>query len=92
MLVYGQRLSRDGRLVNLEVGIFCDDTAIGGNDGTLLDLQDIARNDLGGLEFPESAVAKNNGLQSECFLEFIDDRTGLVLLDETDGSVEKQQA
>lgn len=35
MLVDGQGLSRDGRLINLEIRVFGDDTTVGGDDGTL---------------------------------------------------------
>jgi len=65
VLVDGERLAGDGRLVNLEESIVGYDTAIGGNDGTLFDLEDIARDDLGGLNFLESTVTENNSLESK---------------------------
>ena len=53
VLVDGERLTSDGALVNLEESIVGDNTTVGGDDGTLLHLEDIAGNDLGGLDFLE---------------------------------------
>ncbi len=53
VLVDGERLTSDGALVNLEESIVGDNTTVGGDDGTLLYLEDIAGNDLGGLNFLE---------------------------------------
>jgi hypothetical protein len=65
VLVDSERLASDGRLVNLEEGIVGNDAAISGDDGTLLDLQDIAGNDLGGLNLLQGTVTENNSLESE---------------------------
>ena len=35
MFVDGERLSGDGRLINLEICVFGNDTTIGGDDGAL---------------------------------------------------------
>jgi len=65
VLVDSERLASDGRLVNLEESVLGNDTAIGGDDGTLLDLQDIAGNDLGGLNLLQGTVTENNSLERE---------------------------
>jgi hypothetical protein len=65
VLVDSERLASDGRLVNLEEGIVGNDATISGDDGTLLDLQDIAGDDLGGLNLLQSTVTENNSLESE---------------------------
>jgi len=65
VLVDSERLAGDGGLINLEIGILGNDAAVGGNDGTLLNLQDIAGNNLGGLELLQSTVTENNSLESE---------------------------
>jgi hypothetical protein len=63
VLVDSERLASDGRLINLEESVLGNDTAIGGDDGTLLNLQDIAGDDLGGLNLLESTVTENNSLE-----------------------------
>jgi hypothetical protein len=65
VLVDSEGLSSDGGLIDLEEGIFGDDAAIRRNDGTLFDLQDIAGNDLGGLNLLEGAVTEDNSLEGE---------------------------
>jgi hypothetical protein len=92
VLVDSKGLASDGRLINLEEGILGNDAAIGGDNGTFLDLQDIAGNNLGGLDLLESTVTQNNSLESECLLQLVDNGTSLVFLDETDGGVEEQQS
>lgn len=57
----------------------------------LLNLKDITGNDLRGLDLLESTITKNNGLQREGLLQFVDNGTSLEFLDETDGSVEQEQ-
>lgn len=57
----------------------------------LFNLEDITWNDLWGLNFEETTITKNDGLEGESLLEFVDDRTSLVLLDETDGGVEQKE-
>ena len=91
VLVDGERLTGDGGLINLEESIIGDDTAISGNDGTLLNLENITGDNLGSLDLLQGAVTENDSLEGKSLLEFIDDRTSLVFLDETDNSVQKQQ-
>jgi hypothetical protein len=91
MLVDSERLASDGRLINLEEGVLGNDAAVGGNDGTLLNLQDITRNDLRGLNLLEGAVTEDNSLESQSLLQFVDNGTGLVLLEETNAGVEQQK-
>ena len=38
-----------------------------------------------------TSVTKNDSLESKGLLQFVDNRTGLELLDETDGGVEQEQ-
>lgn len=92
VLVNSKRFTGDGRLINLEIGILGDDTSIGRDDGTLLDLQDITGNDLGRLDLLEGTVTKNNSLERKGLLELVDNGTGLEFLDETDGGVEKEKS
>ena len=91
VLVDGERLTGDGGLINLEESIFSDDATISGNDGTLLNLEDITGNDLGGLNLLEGTVTEDDSLESEGLLQFFDDGTGLEFLDETDSGVEQEQ-
>jgi hypothetical protein len=91
VLVDSEGLASDGRLINLEIGILSDDAAIGGNDSTLLNLQDIAGNDLGGLDLLESTVTENNSLERKSLLQLVDNRTSLEFLNETDSGVEKEE-
>jgi hypothetical protein len=65
VLVDSERLASDGRLVDLEEGIVGHNAAIGGNDGTLLNLQNITGNDLGGLNLLEGTVTEDDSLESE---------------------------
>lgn len=53
------------------------------------DLEDITGNDFGSIDFSELAITENNCLERKSLLQFVDNGTGLELLDETDGSVEK---
>ena len=54
------------------------------------DLQDITWNNIRSLDFLQFAITENSGLESEGLLELGDDGTGLVLLDETNKSVEEK--
>ena len=65
VLVDSERLAGDGGLINLEIGILGNDAAVGGDDGTLLNLQDIAGHDLGSLKLLQSTITENNSLESE---------------------------
>jgi len=55
-------------------------------------LEDVTRNDFGSLNFDKLAITKNGGLESERLLQFFDNGTGLVFLDETDEGVEQQKS
>ena len=57
----------------------------------LLNLEDITGNDLSGLDLLQSTVTEDDSLESKSLLEFLDDRTSLVFLDETDRGVEQEQ-
>lgn len=57
-----------------------------------LDLEDISGNDFGGLNLLEGAITEDDSLESKSLLQFVDDRSGLVFLDETDTSVKQQQS
>jgi hypothetical protein len=92
VLVNGKRLAGDGGLINLEEGVFGDNATISGNDGTFFDLENISRNDLGGFDFLELAVTKNGGLEGESLLQFLDNGSSLVFLDETDSGIEQQKS
>lgn len=91
VLVDGERLTGDGRLVDLEESIFGNDTAISGDDGTLLNLEDITGNDLGGFDFEQATVTEDDSLQSESLLQFVDNGTSLEFLNESDSSVKQEQ-
>lgn len=65
VLVDGERLTGDGRLINLEESIIGDDATIGGNNGTLLNLQDVTGDDLGGLNLLEGAITEDDSLEGE---------------------------
>lgn len=62
-----------------------------GGETHFLDLQDIAGNDLGGLNLLEGAVTEDDGLESERLLQLLDDGTSLELLDEANAGVEQEQ-
>ncbi|GJD02139.1 hypothetical protein ColKHC_10964 [Colletotrichum higginsianum] len=95
VLVDGQRLTSDSGLVNLEESIFGDDTTIGGDNGTLLNLEDVTGDDFRGLNLLQGAITEDDGLESKSLLEFGNNlewgRSGLEFLDETDNSVEQQK-
>lgn len=92
MLVDSERLASDGRLVNLEESALSDNATVGGDDRTLLNLQDIARDNFGGLNLLEGTVTENDGLESESLFEFFDNGTSLEFLNETDKGVEQKQS
>jgi len=64
-LLNGERLARDGRLVDLEESTIGDDATISGDDGTLLNLEDITGDDFGCLNLFESAITQNDSLQGQ---------------------------
>ena len=57
----------------------------------LLNLQDITGNNLGGLNLLEGTVTENDSLESKSLLQLLDNRTGLVFLNETNTGVKQQQ-
>lgn len=91
VLVDGERLTGDGGLINLEESALGNDATISGNDGTLLNLQNITRDDLGSLNFLKGTVTENDSLESESLLEFFDNGTSLEFLNETNTGVEHEK-
>jgi len=91
VLVNSERLASDGRLVNLEESIFGNNATVGGDDGTLLNLENIARDDIGSLNFSEVTVTEHSSLKSKSLLQLSDDGAGLEFLDETNAGVEQEQ-
>jgi hypothetical protein len=91
VLVDGERFTSDGRLIDLKEGILGDDATIGGDNGTFLNLENITGNDLGSLNLLEGTVTENNSLESKSLLQLVDNGTGLVLLDETNGGVKQKK-
>lgn len=57
----------------------------------LFDLKDITRNDLGSFNFVQATVTKDDSLQGQSLLQFLDNGTSLEFLDETDTGVEEQE-
>jgi hypothetical protein len=68
VLVNSERLASDGRLVNLAEAALGNETTISGDDGTLLNLEDITGNDFRGFNLLQGAVTEDNSLESEGFL------------------------
>lgn len=91
MLVDGERLTSDGRLVNLDESPLSNKATVSGDDGTLLNLEDITGDDLGSLNLLQSTITEDNSLESKSLLEFLDDRTSLEFLDETDTGVKQKE-
>jgi hypothetical protein len=90
VLVDSKGFTSYGRLIDLDEGVFGDDTAVGGDDGTFFDLDDIARNDFRGFDFNEGTISQSHGFEGKGFLQFFDNGASLIFLDETDGGVEEQ--
>jgi len=91
VLVDGERLSSDSGLINLAEASLGNETTIGGNDGSLLNLENITGNDLRGLDLLQSTVTEDNSLESKGLLQFLNNGTSLILLDETNTRVEQEQ-
>ena len=87
VLVNGKGFSGNSRLIDLHEGIFGDDTTVGRNNSTFFDLNEITRDDFGGLNLNECTLSKGDSLKSESLFQFLDNGTGLEFLDETDSSV-----
>jgi hypothetical protein len=111
VLVDSERLAGNGRLIDLEEGVFGDNATIGRNNCALVifvsgriivnedmgvsyffNLENITGDDLWSLNLLELAVTENGGFESKSLLQFFDNGTGLVFLDETDASVEQEQS
>jgi hypothetical protein len=54
-------------------------------------LKNITRDDLWGLDFLKFAITKNCSLESKSLLQFFDDRTSLIFLNETNKGVEQEK-
>ncbi|ROW03986.1 hypothetical protein VSDG_00847 [Cytospora chrysosperma] len=91
VLVDSERLASDGGLVNLQEGILGDNATVSGDDRTILNLENITGDNLGSLNLLQGTVTKDNSLQSESLLEFVDNAASLEFLDETDTGVEQKQ-
>ncbi|VUC35121.1 unnamed protein product [Clonostachys rosea] len=91
VLVDSERFTSKSGLIDLEEGTLGDDATVSGNDGTIINLEDITGNDLVGLNLLQGTITEDSGLESESLLEFIDDRTGLVFLKEPDTGVKEQE-
>ena len=72
VLVDSKRFTGDCGLIDLDECIFGDDTAVGRNNGTFFNLNDIARNDFRCFEFNKSTVSKCNRFEGKGFLQFFD--------------------
>jgi hypothetical protein len=91
VLVHGQGFAGDGGLIDLKEGIFGDDSAVGGDDGALFDLENVSGDNLGRLDFLQPAITEDGGLERECLFQLLDNGAGLVFLDEADKGVEQEQ-
>jgi hypothetical protein len=91
VLLNGERLASDGRLVDLQEGVLGNNAAVGGDDGALLNLEDVTGNDVLSSNLYNGAIAQDNSLEGERLLELLHDRAGLELLHETDNGVEQQE-
>jgi hypothetical protein len=80
VLVDGERLSSDSGLIDLAEASLGNETTIGRNDSSFLNLENITGNNLRGLDFLQGTVTEDNSLESKGLLQFLHDGTGLVLL------------
>jgi hypothetical protein len=71
VLVDSERFASDGRLIDLNEAALGNETTISRNDGSLLNLENITGNDLGGLDFLESTVTEDDSLESKSLFEFL---------------------
>ncbi|CAH0001869.1 unnamed protein product [Clonostachys byssicola] len=91
VLVDSERFTSKSGLIDLEEGTLGDDATVSGDNGTIINLEDITGNDLVGLNLLQGTITEDSGLKSESLLEFVDDRTGLVFLEETNTGVKQQE-
>jgi hypothetical protein len=80
VLVDGKRLSSDSGLIDLAEASLGNETTIGGNNCTFLNLENITRNDLRGLDLLQGTVTEDNGLEGKGLLQLLHDTTSLILL------------
>lgn len=92
VLVDSEGFTSDGGLINLEESIFGDDATVGGNNGALLNLEDITGNNLGSLNLLEGAITENDSLEGKSLLEFLNNGTSLEFLNETNTSVKQEKS
>jgi len=92
VLIDSEGLSSDSGLIDLQEGIIGNNATVGRNNSTFFDLEDVTGNDLRGLDFRKATVTENDSFEGESLLQFVDDRSGLELLDETDTGVEHQKS
>jgi hypothetical protein len=57
----------------------------------LFNLENVTRNDFRSLDFVKSAITKDDSLESQGLLQFVDNGSGLIFLDETNGGIEQEQ-
>jgi hypothetical protein len=91
VLIDGKRLTGKSGLINLEETIGGDNSAISGDNGTLLELEDITGDNLGSLNLNITTVSNNNSTEGKSLLELLNNRTSLEFLDETDTGVKHQK-
>jgi hypothetical protein len=92
VLIDSEGLSSDSGLIDLQEGIIGNNATVGRNNSTFFDLEDVTGNDLRSLDFRKATVTENNSFEGESLLQFVDDRSGLEFLDETDTGVEHQKS
>ncbi|KAH3673884.1 hypothetical protein OGATHE_001864 [Ogataea polymorpha] len=90
-LVDGQRLTGKGGLVNLQETLIRNKLTVGRNNNTVFQLQNVTWNNLRSSNFNRVAISDDGGSVCQRLLQLVDNRTGLVLLDETDTGVQHQQ-
>lgn len=80
VLVDGERLSSDSGLIDLAEASLGNETTIGGNDGSFLNLENITGNDLRGLNLLQGTITEDNSLEGKSLLQFLYNTTSLILL------------
>ncbi|KAH3668244.1 hypothetical protein OGAPHI_001998 [Ogataea philodendri] len=90
-LVNGQRLTGKGGLVDLQEALVRNKLTVGWDNHTVLKLQDVTWNNVSCTNFNRVAVSDNSSRVSQSLFQFVDNRTGLVFLDETNTSVQHKQ-
>jgi hypothetical protein len=80
VLVDGERLSSDSGLIDLAEASLGNETTIGGNDSSLLNLENVTGNDLRGLDLLQGTVTEDNSLESKSLLQFLYNAASLIFL------------